>query len=141
MSKAQKGTQSKSIPIGIGIGTGVSIASTLAAAAVLALLIASNKLAPTAMRYGVMVLLMVSSIIGAMVSNAKVKSKRIVVSMVTALCYFVTLLCITALLFDGMYQGVPATAMVIMGGGLIAGLLPSGQGSARHSRKRKKRYG
>lgn len=141
MKKTQKSTQAQSLPLGIGMGLGVSVVCTLVIAAVLALLISSGKLAPAAMSVGVMALLMLSSVIGAMVSAGKVKSKRLIVCMATALCYFAVLLCTTALLFDGMYQGVPVTALVVMGGGLIAGLLPAGQGSGANHHKRKKRYG
>lgn len=141
MGKKNMSKQEKTIPVGIGIGVGISVISSLVIAAILAAMIASGRISPSSQSYGTLILLMASSIIGSAVSAMQIKSKRMIICLATALCYFLVLLCITALFFDGMYQGVPVTGLVVMGGGIIAGMLPTGQARSNKSRKRKKHYG
>lgn len=140
MGKGRKAGKQKSLPVSIGIGISVSLLLTLIAAFMLAILIESGKISVKAMGYGVMIMLMTSSFLGAIIASRQIISKTMIVSIITSTCYFIALLCTTALFFDGMYRGIPATALVVFAGGLIAGLLPKGQGGATKMRKRKKRY-
>lgn len=141
MGKKLTANKTISIPGSIAVGTAVSMIVTLIAAAILAVLIESGKLSPEAMGYGVFALLMVSSVVGAIFASKQFEFKKMIVSMLTAMCYFVSLLCITALFFDGVFGGVPVTALVVIAGGLVAGFVPTRQGKSVKNRKRKKRYG
>ncbi len=141
MTKATRGSKTLSLPAGICLGVGVSTVSTLLITAILAGMVQSAKIAPGSLSYGVMLLLMVSSILGALVSSGCIKQKRMIICLETSACYLAVLICITALFFDGMYKGVPVTALLVMGGGIIGGLLPAGQGRSPKTHKRKKRYG
>lgn len=129
-----------SLPGRVAIGTAASIMTSLVIAVVLAMLIGHGKMSPEMMNYGVMILLMLSSVVGAMIARIHCSSRIMIVCIVTALCYWISLLSITALLFEGMYSGVSATALVIIAGGIIAGCLPTWQGKSTKKRIRKKRY-
>ncbi len=141
MKNSKINMSSKSVPVAIGIGAAVSLEATLIISAIVAMLIASGKLSPQVTDYAVMIMIMASSLVGTLVSTSRVKSKKLIISVMTAAVYFIVLLCITALLFDGMYQGIPATAMVVFGGGLINVLLPAGRNNHARGYIRNKRYG
>lgn len=141
MGKGTKKVKTKSLPGIVAFGTCVSLTVTLITAAATAILIESSRLSPETMRYAVMIVLMVSSLAGAVAANKQAAAKKMVISMATAMCYFAALLCVTALFFDGMYRGIPATALVVFTGSIIAGLIPAGQGRTNKIHKRKKRYG
>ena len=61
--------------------------------------------------------------LGAMAGAIVAAGKRMQVCLLTALAYFLCLLAMTALLFGGQYSGVIMSAMMVMLGGLAAGLL------------------
>ncbi len=128
------------MPAAIGIGAGVSVLMTVICSAALAFLISSGRMAPGSMGYGVLGILMLSAVIGSAMACAKVQGKRMIVSAASAASYLTVLLCMTALFFGGEYNGVLVTTLVILGGGIINGLLPTGKGRTkiRHS---KRRYG
>ncbi len=138
--------QKKTIPIGglpsaIIVGMAVSILLTLSLSAILAILIAGGKMSPETMGYGVLGILMSSSILGAAVACAKTPGKRMIVSSSSAAGYLLLLLCTTALFFGGEYQGVGVTALVVMAGGLINALLPAGKAKRKNRTSKKRRYG
>lgn len=130
----------KSLPGSIAIGTVASIITSLVIAVILTMLIEHDKLSPEMMNYGVMLLLMLSAVVGAMIARIRYSSRIMIVCIITAVCYWISLLCVTALFFDGSYSGVPATALVIIAGGIIAGCAPTGQRKSAKKRIRKKRY-
>ena len=141
MKKGATAGSVKTLSGSVAKGTTISLLVTLTMIAILALVIKSGKLSQEAMGYGVLVLLMVSSVVGAISASKSVSYPKMMVCLLTTICYLISLLCITALFFDGMYRGVPATALVVIAGGIIAGCIPAGQGSGTKRQKRKKRYG
>lgn len=126
-----------SIPGGLASGGFVSLAVTLIGAAVLALLIDKGVLAQTQLGYGVMVMILLASFLGASVSAAKIKRQRLAACMLAGVVYFGILLSITALFFGGQYQAVGVTGFLILGGSGCAALLGLRQG--RGTKHRKKR--
>lgn len=140
MKRAADAKNGKRIAIGIISGSIVSLVLTVALTAVISALILSEKINVAAMGYSVMGVLMLSSVIGATVANMQINGKRMIVAAAVAGCYFVELLCITALFFGGMYKGVAPTAAVVFGGGIIAGLIPAGKRGAGKVKMYKKTY-
>ena len=60
--------------------------------------------------------MILSSVIGAMVSSAKAGHHRLLVSFAAGLAYYMILLACNAMLFDGKYQGAGVTALAVLGG-------------------------
>ena len=141
MTKGTIAAKSKSAPGSIAFGATVSLVITLIAAAIVAALIESGKISSRGMGFAVMIILMVSSLAGSLIASKRSATKKMIISVLSAACYFVALLCITALFFDGAYKGIPATALVVGAGGIAAGLIPIKQGSRGKIRKRKWHYG
>lgn len=129
------------MPVGLAVGLGVSLGTTLLGCAVLAWLIGRETVPQSGIGYGSLVILLTASLLGAGVACGRVKRRRMLVCTLSGLCYFASLVCMTALFFGGQYQGMGVTALVILAGSLCIGLLGlRGEGS-RNRRRRKTRVG
>lgn len=132
----QKATgRAVSMPMGLLIGVSVSMGLTLAAAAILAKLLDSEKLAWENVGYGIEATLILAAFCGAMTACRKTKRQRLAVCGISALLYFGILLAITALFFGGQYQAVWLTAILILAGSGSAALLGlRGDGKGRRKK-------
>lgn len=124
-----------SMPAGIALGGLTSLAITLLSAGILAKMIETEALAEENVGYGVMVLLLTASASGAMIAKKRVKRQRLLVCMLSGVCYLGILLSITALFFGGQYDAVGVTALLVFGGSLLTALL---DGKERRGGKRPK---
>lgn len=112
------------IPAGLGIGAISSLIITVAGAALTAWLIASESIGEETIGYAAMVILMIASAVGAMVSIRLIKRLRLQVCLMSGGCYYLTLLALTALLFGGQYQGMGITAVMVLIGCAFAAFWP-----------------
>ena len=78
--------------------------------------------------YGIMVLLIVSSFAGAMISFGRIKRQRMLVCIVSGVIYFAMLMSMTALFFGGQYSAVGTIALLVLAGSGAAALLGLRQG-------------
>ena len=109
-----------SMPAGLAIGALWSAAVTLALAAILAKLVENEVMPEESIGYGVMVILVLASFLGAMVTVNKVKHQRLMMCLASGAVYFGILLATTALFFGGQYTAVGETAlMIVCGCGLV----------------------
>ncbi len=111
---------SSSMPAAIGMGLFASLAVTLIGAGVLAWLMATERVGDGSMGIGCGVILAVASAAGALLASSMAGTQRLVVSAITAACYYALLLGMTALLFGGEYKGMGTTALWILGGGILS---------------------
>lgn len=111
------------IPKGIGIGLIVSITCTILGAAITAWLLVSEKLGEGSVGYITVILLLLSSILGAFTAFSFVKQKRVPVCLIAGSVYFLSLLAMNALFFHGMYGGVGESALVVLAGCLSVAIL------------------
>lgn len=138
VTKRKVNGRAMSLPAGVGIGTVVALGWTLAASAVLAKLMDLERLPEDAVGYGAMGILLIAGYLGAVTAYAKVKGKRLQVSLITAAAYYVSLLAMTALFFGGQYAGMGVTALVILAGcgtAILLGLKSGGRKKGRRYRK------
>lgn len=115
--------RASSMPAGLAMGGLCGLAVTLLGAGILAKLIDANTLPETSIGYGVMVILMLASFLGALLAYNKIKRQRMLVCMASGLSLFLILLSMTALFFGGQYSGVGVTALLILCGSGLAALL------------------
>lgn len=108
---------------GLAAGALVTMAVTVVGSAVLAKLISGEIIPQSGTGYGVMVMLILASWAGAITSRRKIRRRKLMVCMASALIYFGLLLLITALFFGGQYDGVGETALLILCGTALA-LIP-----------------
>jgi len=110
---------------GLALGGGVSLLITLLSAAVLAWMVDKERLAWEKIGYGIMVTLLLASMLGARFAYSRVKRQPLLICALSGVVYLGLLLSITALFFGGQYDGAVITSVLILGGSLAAGLLPS----------------
>ena len=113
-----------SLPAGLAIGAVCSLAATLILTAILAKLVEAVE----KVGYGIMVLLIVSSFAGAMISFGRIKRQRMLVCIVSGVIYFAMLMSMTALFFGGQYSALGTTALLVLAGSGAAALLGLRQG-------------
>ena len=125
------------MPKGIGIGWGTSIAITILGAAVSSWLLVCEKIGESNLGYVIAILLLVSSAVGALVASSVIRQKRILVCLISGSMYFLSMLGINALFFQGVYSGVGESALLILGGSFSVALLGLNNGKKPKRKKRK----
>lgn len=123
-----------SMPGGIALGVGISVAITIIGAAILAWLLASERMSETALGYGIMLVLVLASAAGAMTACGAVKRRKLMVSGICCAGYYLALLCV-ALVFGGQFEGMLVHAvLVLLGGGIsvILGLAGNKSGARKY---------
>ena len=138
MGYISKSMKSKgSIPVAILFAVIVSLLVTVLGSSVVSFLIHHELIQETAMVYGVIILLLASSYAGGVTGYGKAKEKRLLVSMLSALFYFLILMAMTAIIFGGKYSGIGVTGMVIFCGAALAALPKKerSRGGKRHKIK------
>lgn len=122
---------------GLILGLLGALSVTLIGAAVFAKLISQAYLQESAMGYISGAILVLSSGVGAWVSAKRIKRQRMLVCLLSALCYLLVLVSCTALFFGGRYAGLWVTALAVLGTGCAVGFL----GLREPGKRRKKGIG
>lgn len=120
----QKGTGSvRALSVGVAIGMLVSLVITLLLTAVVGWMVSEERLQENSIDVGVIAIQVISAITGAAVAYSLVRSGRLLVCLATGAGYFLLLLACTALFFGGQYAGIWSSALAVLAGSLIVGLL------------------
>lgn len=125
-----------SMPAGLGIGLLVALVITVAGAAITAWLIASEKIGESSCGYAVMLILGLGVGLGALSAVYFTKRQRLQVCMLTGVCYYLSLLAMTALFFGGQYQGMGVSAIVILAVCALIAFLPMKNGQRLGKKKK-----
>lgn len=108
-----------SIPAGIVIGVVAAVAVMLIGALVMAVMVIKETITINAIGIGAMFVLALASAMGAWIAGGLTKQKKLLVCGVTALSFYLVLLSITAVFFDGVYSSMGIAAlMVLLGAGV-----------------------
>ena len=126
------------IPVGLVVGVMSSLLLTFIGTAIVASLLAAEKIGEDTIRYAVIIIHAISGALGAFLSVSLTKRLRLQVSLLSGVCYYLMLLAMTALFFGGRYQGIGVTAVIIMAVCLVIAFLPAQSGELW--KKRKKAY-
>lgn len=121
--KQKMAGRTSSMPAGLLLGGAASFAVTVICAAVIAKLVDTEVMEEQMIGYGIIVLLILSSFVGAMISSGKTKRKRLVTCLASGVVYFGILMAITTLFFGGQYSAVGVTALLVFCGSVLAVLL------------------
>lgn len=142
MAKGIKVNQGTSNAAGVvAAGAVVSMIVMLIGISVCASLISAETISAGSADYCVIGILLLSALAGAATAIGKRGQKRLYMGLAVGAVYLLVLLALTALFFDGQYQGVLVTAIAILGGATLAALLPGKQemkGKSRRSKKRRR---
>ena len=131
-------TQKKNgnIAKGIGIGLVVSLLCTVLGSAIAAWVLATEKIGEGSVGYVAVILLLLSSMFGALASSTCIQQKRLPVCLLSGGVYLLLLFGINALFFQGVYEGVGESALVILAGVLSVAVLGL-KGDKRPKKQRK----
>jgi len=140
MKKKPPTGAAKSIPAGLGIGLLVSLSVTLLLAVLASWLIVSEVTPQDSLGYWAMGIMFVSTVAGALTSVCIIQRLRLQMSLLSALCYYVSLLCITGLFFGGQYQGMGTAGIMVILGALVSIGLGMVKKNNRKNTYRKKAY-
>lgn len=132
--------RASSVPSGLVYGAAINMGVTLIIAVILAKLVDAEMMACENIGYGVMVLLLVASYLGAFVSSGKIKRQRLLICFMSGLVYFAILLTITALFFGGQYEGVGVTLLLVFSGSMSAAFLSGREKRGGKGLKRSMRH-
>lgn len=136
LKRKTAGGKAGTIPVGIAFGLLVSLTVTLVGAALLAYLIAAEKLGADGVGWGAMVILAAASALGTWTAVIRILRRRLMVCGICAAGYYLLLLGMTALFFGGQYEGMGVTALTVLGGSGIVLLLETlGKKGSKRSRK------
>lgn len=119
----------------------ISIAVTLLLAGIFACLINAEKFGEEAIGYGGMGILFAASAAGCVDAVRKTDGGRFLTGLLCGGLYFITLIGITALFFDGGYHGVLVNALMILCGSMVAVLLVNSSGKRGKGRAHYRRSG
>ena len=109
--------------VGIIIGVLVSVLISLVASVILAGLIGAEKMSMGAVEYGSAVILMMASAAGSFTACRKVNHHRTQVCLMTGGAYYLLLLAITSVFYEGKFQGLGITAVSVILGCAVVALL------------------
>jgi putative membrane protein (TIGR04086 family) len=135
MKNAERGS---SVPTGIAVGSSISVACMLLGTLITALLVNGNRMTLGGADYAVAIVTVASCAFGSVVSAKLVGRNKLPVGLGSGAVCFLVLIGITALIFEGQYQDVWITALLI-GIGCMSPLLVNlreKNGSRRWRRKR-----
>lgn len=127
-----------SIPQGLALGALISIAITILVTAMGAHMIASEIMPQEQIGYCSIAAILLSTVSGGMIATGRIKRRRLMVCMLSGLCYFCILLSMTALFFGGQYDGIGVTLLIIILGSLVSALITNRQRRNSNHRQRKK---
>lgn len=125
-----------SLPFAVLTGIVCGGAVALLGSVVLTSLIVKESVEISALSYGIIFILLVSTLIGGIVVTHKVNEKQLVAAFVYALCSIAMLFGINALFFDGSYSRILPTVISVLTGSVGAAFLKKGT-SGRKTKFRK----
>ena len=120
-------------PVAVALGVAISMAVMLLGALLMAYLVLKGSISMDALGIAAAVVLAIASALGSWCASILNAEKRFLVTALTALVFFLMLLGITAVFFDGMYSGLCFTALVILAGAGVT-LLPKLQKNPRKNK-------
>ena len=117
MVSSKKNTgRALSFPAGLARSAIVSISISTLTSAILGWLIEAEMIAWEQVGYGIMVILFLSSFVGALTAASRIKRQKALACMLAGMVYFIILLLFTALFFGAQYHAVGVTALMIIAG-------------------------
>ena len=122
---------------GLTAGVVTSVAVTLCCAAVGAAMITTGKIGENVTGYISIGILLLATLIGTLTGTGRVQGKKLYTGLVIAAIYFILLLSMTALFFDGQYERVTVTSFVLILGAIGGACLRIGKGSSGKCRMRR----
>jgi putative membrane protein (TIGR04086 family) len=119
----KKRGRTSGIPAGIFAGLITALLITILLAAVTAVLIAGEKIGEDKALFGSAASLLLGAAFGGICAANVAGDRKMIVCLIHGAVYYVTLLCMTAMFFEGRYENIWITGLLILGASISVGLL------------------
>ncbi len=133
-------TQNGSIPVSLLAGAFGSLSATLVFSAIGGKILDSGAVKQESLGYLAMAVLFLAAMTGSVIAMKIARKSKLLVSALSAASYYLVLLAITALFFDGQYQALGVTALLILAGALAPALLSGMENGKLKHKNIKKAY-
>lgn len=111
--------RTSSMPAGLALGGLISLLVTVLGSAGIAALVNGETIQETQIGYGIMIVVMMASFLGAFTAATKIRRRRLLVCGLSATVYFGILMAVTAVFFGGQYEAVGVTLLLVFGGAAL----------------------
>ena len=128
------------IPAGLALGVATALLVTVIGSGAAAWVILRRIVSEGASGYLVMVILLLSSGVGASVAAGSIQRLRGQICLAAGAGYYLCLLAVTAVFLGGQYRGMGVTAVMVFCGSVLVILLAPGGQNRAGCRRRKKRH-
>ena len=135
--KQNKAIRSVLVGRSLALGVVMSMVVTLICAAAFAAMISAGVIGENMVGYISNGILLLAAVIGSLTGVGKLQEKKLYWCLGIAVIYFLLLLAMTALFFDGRYDRITVTSFVLFLGAIGGAILGKGKGSGSNLRKRK----
>lgn len=112
-----------SAPITVGVGVLLSFVITVLAAILIAMMIIGERMDQNQIHLGSAATLLLASFVGTFYVVITMGEKRLLFSAVSGGVYFLLLLLVTLLCFEGVYANVWQALIMVIGGSISAGII------------------
>lgn len=119
----KKRGRTSGIPAGIFAGLITALLITILLAAVTAVLIAGEKIGEDKALFSSAASLLLSAAFGGICAANVAGERKMIVCLIHGAVYYVTLLCVTAMFFEGRYENIWITGLLVLGASVSVGLL------------------
>ncbi len=117
------------------VSAGISLLVSFAGCLLMAWMVESQKMDIETVRYGIMAVTALSSVLGSIIARNSFGQKALIICGVTSLMYYLVLLGLGALFFEGGMQGYLETLLLILGTGLAVAFMGLNGKQKKHAVK------
>ena len=138
MKNKQKDLDMTLLPSALLLGILASMTTTLSLTALMAYLMAGERVGEDNLNLVAVVVLITSAAFGAMCAFRRLRHRRLLICLTSGGVYFLVLVACNALLFEGTYHYMGITALAVAGGSSAAALLGLRGGHGTYKQRRTK---
>ena len=125
------------MPLGLMKGVIYAFLIVVTGSALTAKMVDNEVIDPKKIGYAVMVILIMASWTAGIISYHNIKRQKLMVCILSGICFYILLLAMTALFFGAQYSGAGETGLLVFGGSLLPIILQTNRKSRKAVRKRK----
>ena len=114
-----------SMPVIIGVGLIVGWIITILLALAMATIISSGNDKEYLIGTSSIIAVILSSVVSAILVSKRTEHNKMIFALISGIVYFISLLCVNALFYDGTFTGVGYYALLILGASISVGLICS----------------
>ncbi len=114
-----------SMPVIVGVGLIVGWIITIVLTLAMATIISSGNDKEYLIGTSSIIAVILSSVVSAILVSKRTEHNKMIFALISGLVYFISLLCVNALFYDGTFTGVGYYALLILGASISVGLICS----------------